>query len=275
MYPLVDYDELNEQLPNQQNPVFVRQQRKARKVWCAIIALSAGILVFIGVLAILRAVQEANNLVPTKRPVFPTQYEASLTVNMPYINLVEPIYVHVDEAKGLQKLSYYGDTDVFIFNAHGPSYKILPVIREQKCFKEDASELQHVFPNMALFEPQHGLVSIGGRPCFSWRFVTKSDTPTEDGLLGEYTLYVDQEHEKPVRFHYVGRNAMLGGSHIDEYFIDYNYIREGPIDTHVFNSLPSRMNCTRMGDDSGGPSHMPKLDVSVLHRAAVLVSWIA
>lgn len=243
--------------------MFLRQQRKARKVWCAIIALSVGILLFIGILAILRAVQDANNLVPTKRPVFPTQYEASLTVNMPYIDLVEPIYVHVDEAQGLQKLSYYGDTDVYIFNASGPSYQILPVIREQKCFVDDPAPIQHVFPNVSLFEPQHGLVSIRGRPCLSWKFMTKRDTPTVDGLLGEYTLYVDQEHEQPVRFHYVGRNAMLGGSHIDEYFIDYNYIRAGPINPIVFSALPSRMNCTRMGG-SDGPTRMPTLDVRAL-----------
>ncbi|KAF1334904.1 Cathepsin, cysteine protease family c01a, partial [Globisporangium splendens] len=252
------------ELPRQQSPVFLRQQRKARKVWCAIIALSVGILLFIGILAILRAVQEANNLVPTKRPVFPTQYEASITVNMPYINLVEPIYVHVDEAKGLQKLSYYGGTDVYIFNANGPSYQIIPVIREQKCFKADPEPIQHVFPNVSLFEPQHGVVSIGGRPCFSWKFITKRDTPTEDGLLGEYTLYVDQETEKPVRFHYVGRNAMLGGSHIDEYFLDYDYVREGLINEHVFTSLPSMMNCTRMPGDDTGPTRMPKLDIHML-----------
>lgn len=249
-----------EELPIESSPVLVRRQRRARKVWCAIIALSAGILLFLGVLAILRAVQDANSLVPTKLPAFPTQYEASITVNMPYIGLVEPIYVHVDEAQGLQRLSYYGDTDVFIFNTTGLSYQIIPVIREQKCFVADPEPLQHVFPNMSLFEPQHGLTSIAGRPCLSWKFVTKRDEPTVDGLLGEYTLYVDQEHEQPVRFHYVGRNAMLGGSHIDEYFIDYNYVRAGPVSVHVFSSLPSRMNCTRMGG-SEGPTHMPRLDV--------------
>ncbi|RLN66227.1 hypothetical protein BBJ28_00022018, partial [Nothophytophthora sp. Chile5] len=237
---------------------------KSRKIWCAIIALTVGILGFIAVLAILRAVEDANHLAPTKRPVFPTQYEASVTFNMPYMDMVEPVYVHVDEAKGLQKLSYYGGTDVYIYNTSGPTYQIIPVIRERKCFKSESEPLQHIFPNMGVFEPQHGVFLIEGRPCFSWKFVTKLHEPTTDGLLGEYTLYVDQKTERPVRFHYVGRNGMLGGSHIDEYFLDYLYLREGPVDEHVFSSLPASMNCTAMPGDSGGPSRNAKEDVSGL-----------
>lgn len=247
----------------------MRRRSQSKKIWCAIIALSVGILLFIGVLAILRAVQDANNLAPTKRPVFPTQYEASLTFNMPYIDMVEPVYVHVDEDKGLQRLSYYGETDVYIFNRSGPSYSILPVIHDRKCFKIDASPLQHVFPNLTLFEPQHGVFLVEGRPCFSWKFRT-ADQPTADGLLGEYTFYVDQATEHPVRFHYVGRNGMLGGSHIDEYFIDYDYIREGPVSELVFTELPKSMNCSEMVD-ADGATHSPQLDVSVMHMMPCLL----
>ncbi|GMF43114.1 unnamed protein product [Phytophthora fragariaefolia] len=251
-----------QRLGNHESAALRRQRSKSRRIWCAIIALTTGILGFIAVLAILRAVEDANHLAPTKRPVFPTQYEASVTFNMPYIDMVEPLYVHVDGTKGLQKLSYYGGTDVFIYNTSGTSYKIIPVIRERKCFKSGSEPLQHIFPNMTLFEPQHGVFLVEGRPCFSWKFVTKLHEPTEDGLLGEYTLYVDQKTERPVRFHYVGRNGMLGGSHIDEYFLDYIYVREGPVDEDVFSSLPASMNCTEMPGDDGGPSHNPKEDVS-------------
>jgi hypothetical protein len=255
-----------------------RQRSKSRRIWCAIIALTTGILGFIAVLAILRAVEDANHLAPTKRPVFPTQYEASVTFNMPYMDMVEPLYVHVDEVKGLQKLSYYGGTDVYIYNTSGTSYQIIPVIRERKCFKSGSESLQHIFPNMTLFEPQHGVFLVEGRPCFSWKFVTKLHEPTVDGLLGEYTLYVDQKTERPVRFHYVGRNGMLGGSHIDEYFLDYIYVREGPVDEHVFSSLPASMNCTDMPGDDGGPSRQPKADVRAIEGIAggvlnLLVRW--
>jgi hypothetical protein len=242
--------------------MLVRRRRNARSIWCAIIALTSGILVFIGVLTILRAVQDANSLVPTKRPQFPTQYEASLTINMPYINLIEPVYVHVDEPHGLQKLSYYGDSDIYIFNATGASYQIIPVIDKLQCFVSDPEPIQHVFPNMSLFEPQHGVTLVRGRPCLSWRFVTPGEGPTPEGLLGEYTVFVDQHSEAIVRFHFVGRNPLVGGSHVDEYFIDYEYIREGPIHARVFDTLPSQMNCSNLSDYHG-PTRMPALDVRV------------
>lgn len=233
-----------------------------------------GILVFIGVLAILRAVEDANNLAPTKRPVFPTQYEASVTFNMPYIDMVEPVYVHVDTEKGLQRLSYYGETDVYIFNTSGPSYQILPVIRQRKCFKvSDPQPLQHIFPNLSLFEPQHGVFLVEGRPCFTWKFRTKSAEPTDDGLLGEYTFYVDQHTERPVRFHYVGRNGMLGGSHIDEYYIDYTYIREGPVNEEVFTSLPQSMNCSELSNYNG-PARFPQQDVRACQLLGLSVCLI-
>ncbi|KAG3144913.1 hypothetical protein PI126_g13942, partial [Phytophthora idaei] len=251
-------------LEKHDSAILRRQRIKSRRIWCAIIALTTGILGFIAVLAILRAVEDANHLAPTKRPVFPTQYEASVTFNMPYMDMVEPLYVHVDEAKGLQKLSYYGGTDVYIYNTSGTSYQIIPVIRERKCFKFGSESLQHIFPNMTLFEPQRGVFLVEGRPCFSWKFMTKLHEPTEDGLLGEYTLYVDQKTERPVRFHYVGRNGMLGGSHIDEYYLDYIYVRDGPVDEDVFSFLPASMNCTEMPGDDGGPSRNPKQDIHML-----------
>ncbi|KAI9989775.1 hypothetical protein PInf_020062 [Phytophthora infestans] len=148
-HPPIEYHHLE----RHESAVIRRQRSKSRRIWCAIIALTTGILGFIAVLAILRAVEDASHLAPTKRPVFPTQYEASVTFHMPYMDMVEPLYVHVDETKGLQKLSYYGGTDVYIYNTSGTSYQIIPVIRERKCFKSGSESLQHIFPNMTLFEP--------------------------------------------------------------------------------------------------------------------------
>ncbi|CAI5719200.1 unnamed protein product [Peronospora destructor] len=248
LLPAQSLDTNHHHLEQQESAAIRRQRSKSRRIYCAIFALTTGILGFIAALAILRAVEDANHLAPTKRPVFPIQYEASIAFHMPYMDMIEPLYVHVDEVKGLQKLSYYGGTDVYIYNTSGTSYQIIPVIRERKCFKFGSESLQHVFPNMALFEPQHGIFLVEGRPCFSWKFITKLHEPTSDGLLGEYTLYVDQKTERPVRFHYVGRNGMLGGSHIDEYYLDYIYVREGPVNEDVFSSLPALMNCTGMLD---------------------------
>ncbi|TDH68009.1 hypothetical protein CCR75_003802 [Bremia lactucae] len=250
--------------PQRENAALRHYRSKSRRIWCAIIALTLGILGFIAVLAILRAVEDASHLVPTKRPIFPTQYEASITFNMPYINMVEPLYIHMDEAKGLQKLSYYGGTDVYLFNTSGSSYQIIPVIHTRKCFKFGSEAIQHVFPNVTFFEPQHGIYLVKGRPCFSWKFVTSIAEPTIDGLLGEYTLYVDQETDQPIRFHYVGRNQMLGGSHIDEYYLDYVYVREGPVDEDVFTFLPSFMNCTDMSSEDERMQRNPKQDIHLL-----------
>ncbi|KAI9918486.1 hypothetical protein PsorP6_012262 [Peronosclerospora sorghi] len=63
------------------------------------------------------------------------------------MDMVEPLYVHVNEAKGMQKLSYYGDTDVYIYNTSGTSYEIVPVIRKRKFFQSGSNTLRHVFPN--------------------------------------------------------------------------------------------------------------------------------
>ena len=54
---------------------------------------------------------------------------------------------------------------------------------------------------------------------------------------------------------------MLGGSHIDEYYLDYIYVCEGPVDEDVFSSLPALMNCTEMINVDGGSSRNPKQDV--------------
>lgn len=86
-----------------------------------------------------------------------------------------------------------------------------------------------------------------------------------DGHYGEYRLYIDIENDQPVQLHYVGRNLMFGGSHVDEYTLDYEYIRAAPIERHVFSTLPSLMNCTNISDYVG-PSRNPMQDVYDLNR---------
>ena len=83
------------------------QHRRRRQLWCLISSIGVAFIAVLGILAGFRVVEEALDI-PKVKPVFPTQYEASLMLHMPYINLTEPIYVHMDEAQGKQKLSYYG-----------------------------------------------------------------------------------------------------------------------------------------------------------------------
>ena len=157
---------------------------------------------------------------------------------------------------------------MYVFNTSGPSYQIIPVINKVTCFETPSEQLQHVFPDLAQFTAQHGVFLVGGRACYAWKFTTSGSGPTPDGLLGEYTLYVDAKTNAPVRFHYVGRNGMLGGSHIDEYFLDYAYVREGPVADQVFRTLPSLMNCSNLSDYHG-PSRAPAQDVRSPFRPRV------
>ncbi|OQS02482.1 cathepsin, cysteine protease family C01A [Thraustotheca clavata] len=222
-------------------------QRKKQRVWCSFIWVGIGLVVVVGVFAILKVSHQSDEL-PTIKPTFPTQYEASLTFRMPYMKLVEPVFVHVDEIQGLQKLSYYGGVDEYILNASGSSYQMLPVIDSIKCFKSGPTSLQKIFPNVTAFEPMYGKSIVNSRSCFSWKF-TVEKSPDSQARLGVYTLYVDAETNEPVRFHYIGHNVMLGGSHMDEYIIDYEYIRAGPIAPQIFTYRVESMNCSTPSPD--------------------------
>jgi hypothetical protein len=106
--PLRD-DEMNASMESDSGLRFhlIREQQRRKAVWCSFISVGLGLVVLVGAFAILKVSKQANEI-PTKKPVFPRQYEASLTFRMPYMNLVEPVFAHVDEVAGLQKLSYYG-----------------------------------------------------------------------------------------------------------------------------------------------------------------------
>lgn len=234
------------------------REKNKKKVWCHILTLIVVVLGCISMIAIFRAVYDAVEK-PTKKPIFPKEYEASITLHMPYNELVEPIYVHVNEKKGLQRLSYYGGMDVYVYNISGTSYQINPVVHEQQCFKTHTNRLQHVFPNLTLYEPESGYALINGISCQSWHYATEGEGPTPEGLMGIYTLYVDASDNRPVRFHYVGHNVMLGGSHLDEYYIDYHFVKSGPVDDELFRTLPKNMDCHKM--DGLKTKSMPLNDV--------------
>ncbi|OQR90454.1 cathepsin, cysteine protease family C01A [Achlya hypogyna] len=234
-------------LPLEQDGFRRSPQQKKQTVWCSFIWVGIGLVVVVGAFAILKVSRQSDEL-PTKKPVFPRQYEASLTFRMPYMNLVEPVFVHVNEDLGLQKLSYYGGIDEYILNTTGPSYQIIPVIDQITCFKVGPSPLQHVFPNMTAFEPMYGKSVINSRNCYSWKYSVEA-TPDSQDYLGVYTLYVDVETNEPVRFHFIGHNIVLGGSHMDEYILDYEYLRAGPVAPQVFTYRTSNMNCTSHSPD--------------------------
>ncbi|KDO29683.1 hypothetical protein SPRG_05635 [Saprolegnia parasitica CBS 223.65] len=101
---------------------------------------------------------------------------------------------------------------------------------------------------MTAFEPMYGKSVVNSRNCYSWKYSVDSK-PDAQGRLGVYTLYVDVDTNEPVRFHYIGHNVMLGGSHMDEYILDYEYIRAGPVAPQIFSYRVASMNCTPLGPD--------------------------
>lgn len=133
--------------------------------------------------------------------------------------------------------------DTYIFNTSGPSYQIVPVIHQLECFAFGPTALQHVFPNLTAFRAQSGVSTIRDVSCHSWELQVTGSTPTSEGLIGVYTFYADSKTNAPVRFHFTGHNTLLGGSHVDEYYMDYMYIRDGPVDDSIFQQFPQQMKC--------------------------------
>lgn len=94
-------------LPVQSERMISHDRSRQKRIWCSIIAVILGILTAIAVISVFRAVKNAVEK-PLYKPTFPKEYEANLLLHMPYSNVTEPIYAHVKESSGVQRLSYYG-----------------------------------------------------------------------------------------------------------------------------------------------------------------------
>ncbi|RHY40292.1 hypothetical protein DYB30_003075, partial [Aphanomyces astaci] len=227
---------------------FVTRKVKRNGAWCSFVWLGLIAVGVVAIVAILKVSKQGDEF-PTVKPWLPSQYEASITFRMPYMNLVEPVFVHTDEVLGAQKLSFYGGTQEYILNVTGPSYQIIPVIDSIKCFTDGPSSLQHIFPQLTAFEPMHGKTVVNSIECFTWKYDVAS-TPDNSSYIGTYKLYVNAVTNALVQFHFVGHNVVLGGSHTDEYIIDYNYIREGPVAPQTFHYRVDTLNCTGSSDET-------------------------
>ncbi|ETV95386.1 hypothetical protein H310_11267 [Aphanomyces invadans] len=232
--------------PVSAEPGFVTRKVQRNRAWCSFVWLGLIAVGVVGIIAILKASKQADEF-PTKKPSFPSQYEASLTFRMPYMNLVEPVFVHVDEMLGAQKLSFYGGTQEYILNVSGPSFQLIPVIASIRCIADGPSSLQHIFPDLSRFEPVYGKTLVNSIDCFSWKYDV-AGSPDNSSYFGTYKLFVNAATNEPVQFHFVGHNVILGGSHTDEYIIDYNYVRAGPVAPQTFHYRVDTLNCTK-GDD--------------------------
>jgi hypothetical protein len=83
----------------------------------------------------------------------------------------------------------------------------------------------------------------------------KADPSLCEKWLGAYTFYTvagaDGVHT-PIQFKFTGHNVVLGGSHFDEYVLDYHSVVEGPVDEELFQP-PMGMTC-EPSDQPFGPT---------------------
>uniref|UniRef100_A0A7S2WHS9 Uncharacterized protein n=2 Tax=Mucochytrium quahogii TaxID=96639 RepID=A0A7S2WHS9_9STRA len=190
----------------------------------------------------------------------PQAYQVQVHVLFPYSQLHEDAFVYVDLNKGVQSISYYSGANVFIYNTTGPSYTIGPVLDHKECqynngkeYNETTGEgmgspLQDVFPKdfEALFTKNETTVMLRGEECDVYTYSYNGRLADKDGYLGNYTFYVSKKDQHPMRLYFHGHNIFLGGSHVDEYVLDYhNFVdlsRSGGVHDDLFKP-PAGMKC--------------------------------
>jgi C1A family cysteine protease len=93
---------------------------------------------------------------------------------------------------------------------------------------------------------------LDGVNCDVWKYThlkhdnsTSYDSLIPDGFshVGEYTFYINAKTGIPVRFHMMGHSVFNGGSHMEEYFVDYHsVVAVDHIPSNMF-APPSGMTC--------------------------------
>ncbi|GMH66737.1 hypothetical protein TrVE_jg9641 [Triparma verrucosa] len=228
--------------------------------------------------------------------VIPSSYTATLQLNMPYISLTEPMKVAVSASSKQQVITYWNGMDTYItdFSGTGTSYQVIPTTEDgvnsyETCWyvpssESDASDLPPVslFPDFSTFSFLETRV-INGVNCNGWQLVQPEYNETS-GNIGTYVFYASVEDNTPVRYQFVGHNAVTGG-HFDQYHFDYLDWSSGEPDASVFdvttvNGINSVDDCVPQpafdDDDGGGPTskfdqthgptfEVPASDFSLLH----------
>jgi hypothetical protein len=203
-------------------------------------------LVSVALAALMAAGAEAQH---GQRPVFSSQYEAKLTMSLPYADIVEPIHAWFDEGSSKQRMDYWDGQDVYVFRGdQQATYQIVPLMSQQTCYETKGSvELQSVFPDLSQFVLQPSPVNIGGVVCDDWMY-----SFSQGGKDNTYHFYASRDTGAPVRYVMDGYNTLFG-SHIDEYVVDYLQYTPGPVDQSVFD-VASQFTCGPFpgpGDASG------------------------
>ena len=180
------------------------------------------------------------------------------------------------------RLSYYGGMDTYYMNTEAASFQIVPIIDKMTCLKTgDAGDvsLSHPFPDMELFnlidDATTSLITDAfpeGVDTHVWEYKygkdvdSKGDStfnpPDAGSYVGTYRFYVDANTGKPIRHHMVGHNVNLGGSHYDEYILDYVSYTPTTASQILDSNFapPPHMKCIDFSDiiSGGGPKNVMK-----------------
>jgi len=231
-------------------------------------------------------------------PDLPSAYTASLRLSMPYISLTEPIKVAVSSSTGRQHVSYWDGMDTYIYDysgGDGLSYQIIPtttdgLTSQETCWitSTPASSTPPVvlFPDFSTFTAMEEQHTVNGELCNGW-ILEQPEFNSTSGNIGTYWFYASAETNSPVRYQFVGHNAITGG-HYDQYHFDYVSFVEGEPDDSLFDptsvsGISALSDCSPIpafdDDDGGGPTlgkggvhppshHIPPRDFELLHPEA-------
>lgn len=223
------------------------------------------------------AVAAESSACPRVAPLFQigNAYEADVQFSIPYYNFTEKAYVWGNMRNGgALRLSYNGGAAIFMQN-NMSTHMVYNLHAAEQSFLCDATPFgafNSPFPDLALFKPSmdsngcQKTVMINGATASQFEFTFSdpvrnphSDStynpPNEDGpgYVGRYYWYQDARSAVPVRFHtVVGHNVVFGGSHVDEYVVDYlSYTDSAEWPEDEFFLPPQGMPCTSMNNPFG------------------------
>ncbi|KAK8805445.1 hypothetical protein WA158_002101 [Blastocystis sp. Blastoise] len=166
-------------------------------------------------------------------PVFPDQYEVTMTVSLPYVPLVEPIHVWHDGKLQKARRDYYDGMDkYFYYGGKNFSNQIVPMVTEPTCFNNwEEYDLETVLPDLEGYELLPQTKVIRGMKCVAYKFVQEIEKRTNT-----YVVYVEEGTERPVQMVMMGYDVILM-SHYDNYIIDYLEYKPGAPDSTVFDEI--------------------------------------
>eukprot|EP00775_Hariotina_reticulata_P008341 gene8341-8525_t len=178
-------------------------------------------------------------------PVFPQQFEAKYKFSLPYVKTVQtnglqfPVSLWYDGPNEKLRVDVFAGVDSTV-TIKDTTYLVYPRINVTVCDTiEDSAGptlTSHALlaaaplPDISDWE-YGGTASLHNAQVHIWQRFNK-----QMGKVSTYTFYTTEDGT-PVRFYIMGFN-ILAGSHFDEYLLDFDEFKSGPINDDVF-AVPS------------------------------------